>query len=904
MSGPWEQYQSQSQQSGPWDRYRGSVNEPTSTANAVAARNDLVPQPQQSRYNPNQSTFGYVANEAGKNVLGLLGLPESAVNAAAGSATPIGPIASLATAFRDAAGLPTISRIAGILGIDPKMKAPGPGTEIATGAGLDVAQNFLFPGGSAAQKVAGGIGSFVGRKIGEDAGAPGEFIGSVVGGVAAPALIASRVSALKSAASLLGNNAQELGAKIRSDPQFMSKLRTSVINELSESLRQDPDGYAAKFAAAQDLEKSLPGLKLNLGQMFEAPSVLQKQRALEASSPVEMNAAQARRNANESVLRGALGEQPTARNAAAGALDDLAGAAGVRSRGIAADIARTADEAKAISARVSQADLPTLGQKALDIRVSELGKARAKANSLMDLASQAAKQEGAAFDTASLVAKARQIQSEPIWDDANTTAIFGKVKALSGDGGFDWNPIEGATPRNASKTIGFDDIKEMRQAVNADIAAALRSNSPNARAQLRNLSVLKNEIDSVIENSPFAATKKAYGEFVDFYKNEFAPRFLRGANLLAEKTTSLGESRLPPERVFSTYLKPNGGVEMGRYVKLYGENAEAMSTMRDAVLDRYAREVVRDGVIDPAQHAKFVERYKVPLGVLDKAGFKFAGELSDVAKASESVQGRLVALQDAAQRADKDLARGIITDQFGTKTPEQVVAEILPDPRKTNLLLSRMNKDQARGLVEFMKDDLVRQFSKDGVINPEAIDLFLADRMKSQSYRNALAKVYSTDVADQQIKTLGQIAEAARRLDSTPVPKSAAVEGKPSLFHDDLQKKTGLSIAVIGNMARAVVAGRVSPEWAALALGSQAGATMMQNMKNEIYKEVLRDPQSAQMLLQVMRHPPETGKGLQAIAQFARRVPSFVNYLTGFNKYPEFAKYAIANFGREQSEPQ
>ena len=78
---------------------------------------------------------------------------------------------------------------------------------------------------------------------------------------------------------------------------------------------------------------------------------------------------------------------------------------------------------------------------------------------------------------------------------------------------------------------------------------------------------------------------------------------------------------------------------------------------------------------------------------------------------------------------------------------------------------------------------------------------------------------------------------------------------------------------------------------------------MLQNMKNDIYREVLRDPKSAQMLLQVMRNPPTTGKGIQAITQFAKGVPTFVNYLTGFNKYPEFAKYALANFAREQSEP-
>jgi hypothetical protein len=872
-----------------------SVNEPTSVQSAVAARNDLPPTVQDrysQRYNPQQSVGGYVANEAGKAAMGILGMPDLVLRqeAAGGLPTPLSAVSNIAMKAREALGIPSLDRISQILGIEPNMKAPGPGTKFLTGAGIDVAQNMLIPGGGVAQKIAGGIGSFAGRTAAEGSGPIGELVGSVVGGVAAPALVATRLGALNSVRQVAGGSLEEFSQKLKNNPEVMGRLRTSVINELAESLRKDPDTYATKYAAAQELESAIPGLKLNLGQSFEAPSVLQKQRGLEASSPNEMNAAQARRDANESALRSAMGESPSARGGAESVLSDMSGAASARSRDLAAQIAKVSDEAQALSARVAQrADLPELGQKALDIRASELGKARAKANELMGLATRAASDEGAQFDPTPLVAKAKEVLKQPIWDDANATSIFGKIKGLDG---------EEVAP------VAFEDIRDMRQAVNADIASALRSNSPNARMQLRNLGQLKDEIDRVINDSPFQQTKVAYGTFVDFYKREFAPRFLRGVNLMPEKTTALGETRLPPEKVFTNYFKPNGATEMSRYLKLYGDNSEAMSAMREAMIDRYAKEVMKDGVIDPASHARFMDRYRVPMATLDKAGFKFGAELQDNAKAFESVTDRLASLRDAAERADKDLVRGLISDQFGAKSPEQVMAEILPDPRKTSLLLSRMNQEQARGLVDFMKDDLVRQFSKDGSVSPDAIESFLSDRMKVVSYRNALAKAYSTDVADAQIKTLGSIAEAAKRLDTTPVPRTAAVQGKPTLFHDELQKRTGLSIAVVGNMLRAVVAGRVSPEWAAMALGSQAGATVMQNMKNEIYKEVLKDPQAAQLLLQAMKTAPESTAGAAAVTRFLKRVPSAVSYFVGFNKYPEFAKYATANFARSQSEPQ
>jgi hypothetical protein len=373
---------------------------------------------------------------------------------------------------------------------------------------------------------------------------------------------------------------------------------------------------------------------------------------------------------------------------------------------------------------------------------------------------------------------------------------------------------------------------------------------------------------------------------------------------MPEKTTALGETRLPPEKVFATYFKPNGGTEISRYLKLYGENPEAMGTLREAIVDRYAKEVMKDGVIDPANHSRFMGRYKVPLAALDRAGFKFGADIQDVSKSLETVTDRMSALKDAAGRADKDLVRSLVSDQFGAKAPEQVISEILPDPRKTNMLLSRMDKNQARGLVEFMKDDLVKQFSKDGQISPDAIDAFLGDRMKVTSYRNALAKVYSPGQADAHVKTLKDIAEASKRLNTTPVPTTAAVQGKPTLFHDELQKKTGLSIAVIGNMMRAVVAGRVSPEWAAMALGSQAGATVMQNMRNSVYAEVLKDPQSAKLLLEMMNTPATSGRGIAAATNVLKRIPEAMNFFVGLDRYPNFAVYATANFGREQSEQQ
>lgn len=878
---------------------QGSVNVPTSAQSAISARNDLVPQPTDNRYNPNQSIGGYGANEVGKAVTGILGIPEATISRLAQSANPLMPVAALAQRV-----VPTsMADIRQILGIEQDKKAPGPGTEMLTGLGIEIGQNFMFPGGGVIPKISGGVGSYAGRQMLGEFGPVGELTGSMLGGIVAPALLSSRLSALQSIYKFARESGGNVVEKIQGNPHAMAKIRQDVLNELAQDMRADPATYAAKYAAAQELEQAIPGLKLNLGQTFAAPSVIQRQRALETSSPAEMNAAQLRRAGNEEAMLTVLGRNPAARANAEGAITSLSDQTSAQSRAISGQIAQVQDEAAKIASRVQTADLPLLGQRALDIRASELGKARAKANELMGIAADAAKREGAVFDTSQLVQKAKQIQSEPIWDDANYTSIFGKIKGLGkNEGQFDWNPVTGATPKNVTNSVGFDDIREMRQAVNADIASALRSNSPNARAQLRNLQQLKKEIDGVIEVSPFQATKDAYGAFVNYYKHEFAPRFLRGANLLAEKVGATGEARLPAEKVFSTYFKPNGATEMSRYLKLYGENSDAMLAMRDAITDRYARDVVKNGAIDPMAHAQFMRKYETPLAALDRSGFKFASDLGDTAKAYESVNNRLSALKDASSMADKDFVRKMLTDEFGVKSPEQVIGEIINDPRKTNLLLSRMDNKQAKGVVEFMKDDLIQQFTKEGQIDPAAVAGFLGDRIKVQSYRNAIARVYGSSVADEQVNTLRRIEQAAQRLDETPVPMSSVHTGKPKLGQDAIYQSVGFSARTVWSMIRAAVTGRSSVSDAAVVLGGQALQTVQANLKNEIYKEIIRDPASAKMLLKLMETSPQSGAGVEITKRFIGQVPLVAGALIGARKYPELAKYAAANFAREQGE--
>ena len=891
-----------------------AVNTPTSTANAARIRQGMAPTVQDrqtGKYNPEQSTLGYVGSKMGEAALGLAGLPRLALEGGRALATKItgtDPGESELQRLWGAAGLPSLERIAGILGVDPQIKAPSPLVKAGTDVGVDIAQNFAFPG-TIAQRIVSGIGSAAGRNAGEGSTA-GEITGAIIGGGIAPAVVGARLGMVKDAGSALASlfkSPDEVIARAKANPQFMSVLRKEVMDDLANSLRSDPDGYAAKFAQAQQLEASIPGLRLNLGQQFMAPSIIAKQEQALRASP---NAARAAEEANQGALRSTLGGPLTQADSfgAQNVLNDLAnttrGQVDDQTAALTRALSQAREEAASKSAPVTrELDMERAGARALAIRGTSgfekggkwipgtglKGEATKHANDLMGVASQTAKSEGAAFDVSPVAARARELLQQPVWDDANTTSIFDKVKAFGAKG-------EQAT---------FDDIRGMRETVNADIASALRSNSPNARAQLRNLSTLKSDIDNVIADSAFEGTKKAYGDFVSYYRHDFSPKFLTGVNRLADKTRTGGDPALAPEKVFGEYLRPNGALPMGRYIKLYGENPEAMMLMRDALFDRYTTEVIKKGgdrAIDETAHAAFMSKYRAPLGVLEKNKFTFGKELNTAAEASAAVSGRAAAIESSLKTMREKDVLGFITDKLGTKTPEVVMKNAFADPRGMAELTRYMNTEQLQGMAEYAHKYIADRFTKDGVVTHKEIASFLADPLASRAYRIALSRASSPAQAEAHLRTMKNVAEAAQRMEAVPVPAGEAAHSS-RLWQDALTGKIGMSTAVLGNLLRSVVTTRTSAEAAGGAVALQAVQTIRNNMKNEIYRAIMDDPETGKALLQLMHTSPAASGFGAAANKLIKRVPKFLAYVTGADKFPQIGTMAAANALRGAAAP-
>jgi hypothetical protein len=830
-------------------------------------------------------------------------------------------------------------------GIDPAMKPPSPGAEFLTEVGLDVAQNFipgLGFGATRLQKVLSGLGSATGRTAAEGSGPGGEIAGSIIGGAVLPAFVGARLGMIYDAGKSIWKTPQEMIEAAKKNPAVASHIQQSAMADLAESLKTSPEHYARQYAMAEALEKEL-GINLSLGEKFTAPSILSREGQLMRSSGDSLNQGELRSQANQAALSSALRGQTSATpDQASDAINRLAETSRretqqqVEAGTLAAAAAR--DEARRVTGSVArELDLEQVGEKALAIRGKSgyevngewvpgtglKGQESRRAFDMKSAAVDAAEREGARYDLSGVIGKTREILRAPIWDDLNTTAVHNKVlefERKASDAARDageqapqlldasGRPFAQATEQAADFSTDFRSAIELREAINKDIASALTSNSQNAREQLRNLQILKNDLDVAIKTSPFKETSDLYDDFIGFYRKTFAPKFLRGVNRLADKTRPGGDPALVPERVFTEYLRPNGAMQMNRYVNLYGDNPEAMSLMHDAILDRYTKHVIgRKGgdLINPSEHRKFMSEYRAPLEVLRRNKFTFGKELEDANTAFQSAMDRaLVAEQSAKAVQDKHVLK-LISDEMGTKSPDVVIKQAFDDPRKMDELIRELPGNDKKIIADYAHRYIADKFTADGLIGHVEIEKFLNDKAARRSYQIAMSRAYSPEVSSAHIATMEKIVAATKRLELTSVPSRMEAEASIKLWQDFLSKKIGVSIPMLFNLMRSVVTTRTSAAGAGVAIGGQALLTVRKNLKNDWYRIALTDPDTAKILLKTIETPTaasaETSRRL--FKEMGSKFLRLTAYLTGADRFPGMAGMSAANAIRAINEP-
>jgi hypothetical protein len=826
-----------------------------------------------------RSTTDYLANESKLVPAGFLGLPvETVANAIKLGQAGAGVVASeltgkpppdfLSTDWNPVGG---IADAAGVLGYRP-LEAPGKGSELA---------GDVMKGGAAGLAVGGPVGAVAGALSGVGANVgrhmrPGdpaaEISGSMIGGGVLTPVVASRWGM---AQNLLNRETQQQFIE-KNLPAVRSAVKDKVVRDIAAELSKEPLA-AQNVAQAEKLIKTIPGVKMDIGQETQSGATAQRAKQAFRFSPESVVEKQTTDEANRAALKGALPKSEEATAPFARLLEQQKGVIAQKT----AEIEARQNEAQRAGSvkRLEPEQVGEAGSKLKAIRGKEKEAADAEVSIRSAKVDQAA--GDAQFPVGGVVETAERVLGQPIvkFDAANAPRVVSKIKELSQSG-------------DAEITaVGIKDLRAMREAVNQDIADVANSTAGVDRRQLRALTQIKNSIDEAVEASGNTQAAQAYKDFNKFYATEYAPRFLRGENVKQTLKTPLGVEAVPDEKVFSTYLKPGGAAQMKRFTALYGKSPQAVNLMEDAIYDRYAKDVIKNGVIDEKAHSKFMFNFGAQLKQLGPKGAEIQKSLTDRATVTRTVIERQASLQQQLDTAKNDAFVNSLHDKFGAKSVDEVMKTATRDPRVMANLTGRMSVDEAKGLVNWFADDIGTTISQAGYAKlGETVTAKLSDKNYAASYRMALEKAYGRDAANAHIERLDAIQQIAKRLDATELDPFIGLKGEAvSAAPDALAKTVGFTSRTVFNMVRAVVTGRTSAQDVAFTLGGQFASHRLQQISNEVTRKLLTDPEMSKLVMDAMQNPPKSKAWTEAAWGLAKKAPSAVGYWLGADRYGDTA---------------
>lgn len=657
----------------------------------------------------------------------------------------------------------------------------------------------------------------------------GDFAGVLAGGMAAPGFIANRVDAI--------NNLRSVNAQ--------SKLNSAADNYAQEQILTGVKTYpgaAQNLDDALRMEQEIPGFKARIGQASGVPSLLDMERRVATAGPEQFNKRTLQDQAQQAAIRAEAERR----------LPLLAGKNDVGDM-LAATQSQRRDLADALP--IAQAD--EIGQTLRASRNSLKGRYDVIASEKFRAPAEEASKLNVKIDPGGIVEKANALRQNPIvqFDATNSPAILSKIddigrlrdpgSLLVTPGG---KPIREMLPRK----IGFDDLTGLRQAVNQDIAREAGSMNPNARQRLRGLIDLKNEIDAAAMQAP-ESVRKLYSDASNWYRDVYAPKFLRGVNLKQSMKDITGEARISDEKLAGQYFKPMGGTSMDRFLKLYSESPQAMNKMETHVLDTYRKMVVKDGVIDQRKHDQFINNYRDPLKRLPE----IEGRIKSVSVASSLLAERELQLANA----QKILSQGELAVLKYDALPESGL-----DPKKMNAFLSQ----------------------------------------NGATFSETVGSIYGKQTAQDHLENLKKIAKAAEIAERGALPPAASP--KQDISPMSMQGAVGFTGRTVFSMLRAITTGRTSPHDMGYTLGAQSISHRIGKALIAAEERAISDPETAQLIAQSIKLNPNTPQGKGAFTDLLSKGGFYItgkkdmgafesvwqslktgsNFFVGGNKWPEY----------------
>jgi len=155
-----------------------------------------------------------------------------------------------------------------------------------------------------------------------------------------------------------------------------------------------------------------------------------------------------------------------------------------------------------------------------------------------------------------------------------------------------------------------------------------------------------------------AKAKELYDAAVALYRGPYVERFKTGLNADITAQTIKNEAKINPSDVVSKYLSDPRATD--QLISLFKDNPKAIAEAKAGIEAMYRDNVVKNGAVDPAAHAKFMTDYGQQLAALDQtAGMGIGAKLNAIGeRAGQLVERRGVEAELGAKIGAEPLPPG------------------------------------------------------------------------------------------------------------------------------------------------------------------------------------------------------------------------------------------------------
>lgn len=371
---------------------------------------------------------------------------------------------------------------------------------------------------------------------------------------------------------------------------------------------------------------------------------------------------------------------------------------------------------------------------------------------------------------------------------------------------------------------------DRRAAINQETRDYQSATSRNVQdvQRMRALDAERQTLDGAIE----AVNMPGMSEYRNYYKNDYAPRFLEGASRDVGRYSQTGYDKnlVAAENVPSKFFGPNNVSAAKQFNKVYGDTPEVRQIMTDHALDTLRQEAVdpatgllREGGVD-----RWTNRYGRVLN--EMPWIKDAVSAKDPA----ALYGRLGDLK-ARQAAVADTT---LSKQLGNE-PGKTIDNAIGDWRVARTLKNTVDSggpEAQQALTRAVWERALGAGEKGAALyDAKAIGDFLDTNKRSVDI------LLSPD----HVKSLRTIIDATKIEGRLPAPKGATPD---SNAFDQVKELTGTSVETGLTTMTTLARGRSSPVYEVTRLIGNAYRNFSEKELQAAWKEALTNPQVAKNL--------------------------------------------------------